>query len=153
MVRLAAWLLFTLKGVIAIVLFAIMVLTGIDVIGRYLFSRPVPGANEMIAAGMAILIFGSLPLVALRAEHITIDSVSGLLRGAARKAQVKLVHAIGAGVLGYLAYRLLVLGEKMTRSGEHSSMLHVPYGLLAYLLAAMAAVSALVTFGLLFRKT
>ena len=152
MANVAGWLLLGLKATIAIVLFAIMLLTGIDVVGRYIFSRPVGGADEIIAAGMAILIFGSLPLVALRSEQITIDSAAGMLRGALRQAQVWLVGLTGAVVLAFLAYRLYALAEKMSRSGEHSSALHISHGMLAYLLAVMAATAAVVTLGLLLRK-
>jgi len=143
---------FALEVVIAVVLFAIMVLTGVDVVGRYVFSRPVSGADELIAAGMALLIFGSLPIVALRNEQITIDTVTSLLRGAVKDIQVRLVNLASAVILAYLAYRLFALAQKMSRTGEHSSLLHIPHGVLAYVLAAMAAISAVVTLVLVFRR-
>jgi TRAP-type C4-dicarboxylate transport system permease small subunit len=143
---------FALELVIAVVLFGIMVLTGVDVIGRYIFSRPVSGADELIATGMALLIFGSLPIVALRNEHITIDTVTGLMRGTVKELQVRLVNLVSAVVLSFLAYRLLALAEKMSRTGEHSSLMHIPHGVLAYGLAAMAAISAVVTLALVFRR-
>lgn len=146
-----AWPLLALKAVIAVVLFAIMILTGVDVVGRYVFGRPVGGADELIATGMALLIFGSLPIVQLRNEQITIDTGVGLLKGRARDLQARLVSLVGTVVLGYLAWRLFVLGQKMASSGERTSLLHVPYGTLAYTLAAMAAISALVTLALVFR--
>jgi TRAP-type transport system small permease protein len=143
---------FALELVIAVVLFAIMVLTGADVIGRYVFSRPIGGTDELIAAGMAILIFGSLPIVALRNEHITIDTVTGLMRGAVKEIQARLVNLVSALALAFLAYRLLAIAEKMSRTGEHSSLLHIPHGALAYVLAAMAGISAVVTLALVFRR-
>jgi TRAP-type C4-dicarboxylate transport system permease small subunit len=143
---------FALELLIAVVLFAIMVLTGVDVIGRYVFGRPISGADELIAAGMALIIFGSLPIVALRTEHIAIDTVSGLMRGPVKELQARLVQLISALVLGFLAYRLLAIGEKMSRTGEHSSLLHLPHGVLAYVLAAMAAAAAVVTLALVFRR-
>jgi TRAP-type C4-dicarboxylate transport system permease small subunit len=143
---------FALELVIAVVLFGIMVLTGADVIGRYVFSRPISGTDELIGAGMAILIFGCLPIVALRNEHITIDTVTGLMRAAVKEIQARLVNLVSAAVLAYLAYRLLAIGEKMSRTGEHSSLLHIPHGVLAYGLGVMAAISALVTLALVFRR-
>jgi TRAP-type C4-dicarboxylate transport system permease small subunit len=147
-----AWATFVLKTAIAAVLFAIMVLTGVDVVGRYLFARPVSGADELIAAGMALLIFGSLPIVALRHEHINIDTAVSLLKGWQRDLQRRLVDLIGATVLAYLAWRLLALAQKMSAVGERSSLLHIPHGALAYALAVMAGVSALVTLVLVFRR-
>jgi TRAP-type C4-dicarboxylate transport system permease small subunit len=150
--RLAAWPLLVLEALIALVLFAIMLLTGVDVIGRYGFNRPVGGADEVIATGMALLIFGSLPIVALRSEQITIDTAVGWLGERARDVQARLVNLIGAAVLAYLAWRLVGLAERMSRSGEHSSLLHISYGALAYVLAALAAVAALATLSLVFRR-
>lgn len=146
------WALLILKAVIAVVLFAIMALTGVDVVGRYLFGRPVDGADELIAAGMALLIFGSLPIVALRGEHISIDTAVGLLKGRVRNVQQRLVDLIGAAVLGFLAWRLGVLAQKLSTVGEHSSLMHIPHGTLAYALAIMAGISAFVTLALVFRR-
>ena len=42
------WVRRGLAGVVALGLFAMMVLTVVDVTGRYLFSRPVPGSFEVI---------------------------------------------------------------------------------------------------------
>lgn len=150
--RFAAWPFRLLEALIALVLFAIMVLTGVDVVGRYVFNRPVAGADELIAAGMALLIFASLPIVTLKSEQITIDTAVGLLSGPAKEIQSRLANLVGAVVLGYLAWRLFGMGEKMVRTGEHSSLLHIPYGVLSYVLAAMAAVSALVTLSLVLRR-
>ena len=49
----------------ALVLFCLMVLTCIDVVGRYFFSMPVTGGFEMTEILLASLIFAGLPLVTL----------------------------------------------------------------------------------------
>ena len=134
-----------LQLIVAVVLFLMMLLTGIDVIGRYVFNRPVGGADELIAAGMALLIACSLPLVTARQEQITVDVMTGLFRGAARRLQVRVVNLIGAVVLLAFGYQLYLLAGKMVRLGDHSSMMHVPHGPLAYTMSIMAVLSALVT--------
>lgn len=129
-----------------------MLVTGIDVIGRYFLNRPIGGADEIIGFGMAILIFGSLPLVALNREQITVDVLSGMTRGVARRVQSVLVALIGSAALGYLGFRLFVLAGKMLRNSDHSTFLQIPYAPVAYFLATMAAVSAAVTFATAFAR-
>ena len=46
----------------AVLLFAMMVLTFVDVWGRYFFNSPVPGGFEVTELMMAALIFAGLPL-------------------------------------------------------------------------------------------
>ena len=57
----------------ALILACIMLLTCLDVAGRYLLTMPVPGALEVTEIMMGALIFASLPLVTLRNEQVTID--------------------------------------------------------------------------------
>ena len=57
----------------AVVLFCLMMLTCVDVVGRYFFSKPVPGGFEITEMLLAALIFAGLPLVTLRDDHVTVD--------------------------------------------------------------------------------
>jgi len=64
----------TLCGLLAAVaLFAIMVLTLVDVSGRKLLSSSVPGSLELTELLMVVVIFAGLPLVSLRGEHVVFD--------------------------------------------------------------------------------
>ena len=139
-----------LSGVVAIALLLMALLTATDVIGRYIFNSPVSGTDELIAAGMAVLIFGSLPLVAWRGEQITVDIFTGLFRGAAKRVQTVVVNIVGAVVLGYLALQLYALAGKMVRNADYSSLLHLPYAPLAYVMAALTAIAAAITLVLAF---
>lgn len=128
----------------AVVLFAVMLLTGVDVVGRYLFNRPVLGADEYIAYGMAIIIFGGLPLASLRNEQIVADFASGALRGHARQIARRFTQLFAAIVLAYLASRLFVLAGKQVANSDGSTMLRLSYAPLGYFMTVMAAVSALI---------
>ncbi|HEY2188837.1 MAG TPA: TRAP transporter small permease, partial [Caldimonas sp.] len=58
----------------AAILFFMMLLTAVDVIGRYLFNTPVNGGFEVTEIMLAALIYCGLPLVSARREHIVIDT-------------------------------------------------------------------------------
>ena len=52
----------------AAILFAMMVLTTVDVVARYVFNRPLRGAFEITELLLVVLIFAGLPLVSLAGE-------------------------------------------------------------------------------------
>lgn len=51
---------------------AIAIITFIDVIGREIFSRPIPGGYEIIQLLMSVGVFFSFPLVALCKGHVKV---------------------------------------------------------------------------------
>ena len=107
-------LLETLCGLLAgIALFAIMALTFLDVGGRKLLDNSIPGSLEMTELLMVIVIFGALPLVSERGEHVVFDSLDPYLPEAIKKVQRALVHLLCGGAL-------LALGWLMWQTGTDS---------------------------------
>ncbi len=47
----------------AITLFALMLITCIDVVGRYVFNSPFTGSTELIKMAVGIAIFSILPII------------------------------------------------------------------------------------------
>ena len=70
-----------LSGLAALILFTLVVLTCVDVIGRYFFSMPVVGAVELVRICMAGIIFFSLPAMFFRNDHVCVDLITMLMRG------------------------------------------------------------------------
>ena len=70
----------------AAILFAMMLLTAVDVLGRYLFNRPVNGGFEVTEIMLATLIYCGLPLVSARREHIVIDTFDPFFSRAFKRA-------------------------------------------------------------------
>src|SRR5258707_10984481 len=57
----------------AAVMLFLMLLTCVDVVGRYFLNKPLTGGFELTEVLLASLIFAGLPLVTLRGDHITVD--------------------------------------------------------------------------------
>ncbi len=145
--------LLALQSAVAAVMFALMALTGVDVVGRYVFNRPVLGTDEIVAYGMAIIIFGGLPLATLRAEQITADFAAGWLRNVARGLFFRFSNLFAAVTLGFLAWRLMILAGRQLDKGDGSTLLQIPYAPLGYFMCLMAAVSALASVWLAIART
>jgi TRAP-type C4-dicarboxylate transport system permease small subunit len=71
--RLALWVSRFISSLAALVLFGMVVVTCIDVIGRYFLNAPLYGGSEIVQVSMAGVIFLSLPVMFFRHEHIVVD--------------------------------------------------------------------------------
>jgi TRAP-type C4-dicarboxylate transport system permease small subunit len=141
-----------LAYVAAALLFALMLLTCVDVGGRYFFNQPVWGGFELTEMMLAALIFAGLPLVSLRNEHVTVDLFDPVTPDWLFRIQHVAACAVGVVCTGYLAWRLGLRGETLLAAGETTSQLKITLGWLAYLMAVLMALTALSIFILAFRQ-
>lgn len=138
-----------LAAMVAAAMFGMMAVTFVDVVGRYLLSRPVPGSTELIQVLMALAVAAALPLVTAGGEHITMDLFSGLFRGAARRALDALVMAFSSAVLAFLALRVWDQALNLHRSRMSTIFLDLPIAPVAFTLSALIGVACLVQVALL----
>ncbi len=133
----------TLLGVMAgSVLFAMMLLTFVDVVLRYVFNSPLRGSFEVTELMMVILIFAGLPLVSRHEEHVTMDFLDHALPQRWRGALRSFAHlACGAMLLG-VGWLMWERAVKVAQYGDATSALKLalaPYG---YVMAALIFVTA-----------
>jgi len=133
-------LLETLCGLLAgIALFAIMVLTFLDVGGRKLLSNSVPGSLEMTELLMVVVIFSALPLVSERGEHIVFDSLDALWPSWLRSIQLRVVHLVCAVALVALGWLMWKTGVDFGQSGETTAQLGIPKSPFIYGMGVLCA--------------
>jgi TRAP-type transport system small permease protein len=136
----------------ASVLFALMVLTCADVIGRYFLARPIFGAFEITETLLAALIFAGLPLVTLRNEHVTVDVFDPVAPDWVLHIQHLIACAFGFAATGYLAYRLWLRALVLDVGGETTGQLKYKLAYLAYAMSFFMALTAITMLILAFRK-
>lgn len=140
-------------GVVAAALmFCMMLLTCIDVVGRYFFNKPVTGGFELTEMLLAALIFAGLPLVTLRGDHITVDLFDPVTPDWLFRIQHLLATLIGAACTGYLAWCLWLRAIGLDRAGETTSQLQFKIAWLAYAMAMLMALTAAALLVILFRR-
>lgn len=128
----------------AMALFTIMWLTLVDVTGRRFFSHSVPGGLELTEILMVIVIFGAMPLVSWRNEHVVFDSLDSFLPDWVRGIQARVVHLVCAGTFGFLAYLMTTRAERLAEYGDTTVHLQLTIAPVAWMMAAMLALTALV---------
>jgi TRAP-type C4-dicarboxylate transport system permease small subunit len=132
-----------LGAIAATVLFALMVLTCTDVIGRYFLSQPVYGAFEITEMLLAGLIFAGLPLVTLREEHVTVDVLDSITPDWMHRVQHIAACVLGALSTGYLAWRLWIRATSLDAAGETTAQLKFKLAYLTYAMSILMALTAL----------
>jgi TRAP-type transport system small permease protein len=130
-------------------LFAIMALTFFDVGGRKLLDRSIPGSLELTELLMVVVIFGALPLVSQRGEHVVFDSLDSYLPDAILKIQATLIHLLCAGAMLALAWLMVRTGQQFWDSGETTAQLKVLKAPFIFGMALLCGVTGLVHLGLI----
>lgn len=122
------WLAFFFELIAASVLFALMVLTCIDVIGRYFLSRPVLGATELTEIGLAVVIFSVMPVVTWRGAHIVVDLIDIFVSNTVLRILSFISMILIATSLFFVSYRIWELGVRMLRRGITTDFLYIESG-------------------------
>ena len=137
-------LLLPLALIASVSLVGMMLITVIDVVGRYCLNMPLSGSGEATELLLAVAVFAGISLAAVSGEHIRIDLLEQVLSPRVQSWQRLFGAAASAGVLAFLAWRLWLRGAELARFGDTSSHLNVPMGPLAYFMAVGCAAAAAV---------
>ena len=132
-------------------LFAIMALTFFDVAGRKLLDNSIPGSLELTELLMVVVIFGALPLVSLRGEHVEFDSLDSYLPAGLQRAQRALVHVVCGVSLLALGWLMWKSGNQFLETGETTAQLKFLKAPFVYLMGLMCAVTGVVHLALVAR--
>ena len=125
-------------------LFAIMSLTFFDVLGRKFLSNSIPGSLELTELLMVVVIFGALPLVSERGEHVEFDSLDPYLPLWLRKLQAVLVHALCSAVLFGLAYVMWGSAGQFLENGETTAQLKILKAPFLYGMSVLCAATGVI---------
>lgn len=128
----------------AIVLGAVMMVSVVDVIGRYVFNRPLPGSSEITEILMAILIYAGLPIVSLRRAHITVDLLDPVTPQRLAPVRDAIVGLVSVLVLAVVAWRLWAYADQIRSSKDVTEYLRLPLAPFAYVMSVLAGMAAVV---------
>lgn len=120
-----------------ILLCVMVVVTCIDVVGRYFFSAPLLGAHEIITLSMGIMIYLGMPLVTASREHLMVDLVANLLSSKGKRIQQIAVNSIAALTFILFSYLLLFYGFGLAEDLMITEDLEIEQAPIAYVMAVM----------------
>jgi TRAP-type C4-dicarboxylate transport system permease small subunit len=123
------------------ILFAMMALTFVDVVARYVFNRPIRGAFEVTELLLLVLIFAGLPLVSHADEHVTMDFIDRWLAPAARPTLARAIHLLVAALMFFMSWQLWIRAGRVSSYGDATDVLRIAYGPFVYFMALMVALA------------
>ena len=141
--RAGRWLARVLLGIAAVILFAMLLLTCADVIGRYLLNAPINGKTELTRFMMAGLIACALPVIGVTGGHISVDLLDRFFSPRAAAWRDLATDGLAAIALGVLGYWLIFRADRLLSRGYVSDFLHLPLYPIAYFVAVMTFVACL----------
>lgn len=115
-----------LHGIGVAVLVVIMFLTAADVIGRYVFNRPILGAVELIEFMMAIVVAFCIAYCAVMKGHVRVELVVERLPQRAQAIIDSITSLLGFGLFSLIAWRSFVHLNVVFDSKATSLVLLIP---------------------------
>ncbi|MFV0294455.1 MAG: TRAP transporter small permease [Paracoccus sp. (in: a-proteobacteria)] len=133
-----------LAAAAALLIMALIGVTCVDVIGRYLLNQPFGGAYELTQMLLAALVFVALPLTTADGGHVEVDLALHLFSGRVQVLMGRLAGYVSALALVCFAWRLVIIGVDQWHGGTRSASLMLPMAPLAFLAAASCTFSAVI---------
>ena len=125
---------------------ALMVLTFVDVIGRYVFNEPIFGASELISALLALAIFAGLGVANARDDHIVVELLDQRIRRLSPKFYDLVIQLFSIGVMALIAYVLLDMAIEVWHQNARTYVIEMPLFWVAGSVSALAAISVVSQF-------
>ena len=137
-----AWLKFG-DGASALVLFALMAMTCIDVVGRYFLNSPLDGATELTQLMMGLIVFAILPTVCYREEHVSVDLLDLWMPNSWINVRQAILNLLMAVMMLFVAWRVLISANFMVDYGDATEFLAIPYAPITYFIAVMSGTASI----------
>ena len=134
------------------ILFAMMCLTFVDVVARYLFNFPLRGGFEVTELLLLVLIFAGLPLVSHANEHVTMDFVDRVLSARGQEIVQRAVHLVCAALMLFVAWQVWLKADRIWSYRDATDVLRIVYGPFVYFMSLMIGLTGVIHLYKLFER-
>lgn len=135
-------LVLVLEVLASLLLLAIMLITVVDVVFRYLLESPLAASFELTEVLLAMMIFASIAIAMARDDHIEVTLLDSVLARVPRFRRVtRIVFRLAIAVaFAFLGFWVFELGQG--KRVEFTPVMHLPLAPVAWAIAAALAVAA-----------
>lgn len=128
----------------------LMMITCVDVAGRYLFNSPLTGSTELTEMALAIVVFSIMPMISWRNDHVVVDLLDSFVPPTLNIVRNYIFNVAIAIALVYLGKRINILAERSLSYEEVSEYLAIPMGWIMQFIAYTCWLTAfmMLTLGL-----
>jgi TRAP-type C4-dicarboxylate transport system permease small subunit len=107
-------------------LFVMMCLTTTDVVGRYIFNKPILGAFELTQFLVLILIFSFLAYTQAANSHVAVDLLVTHLPKRMQRFVEFFNHGVCLGLMALITYMAIIKAVELIESGDATVNLRIP---------------------------
>lgn len=130
-----------LEWVSSLLLFAMMALTFVDVVGRYLFAAPVFGGSEILSAMLAFTIFAGLGITNARDDHIVLELFDHHVRRFGGRTYDVVIQGFSIAAMALIAWVLTEAALEAWDYDTRSYVLGIPAWITVTGISALAILS------------
>ncbi len=134
-----------LEALAAISLLGMMLITFVDVTGRFFFNSPILGATELIEVLLAVMVFMAFPLVSWKEENICVDLLDNYFPERWIGLRQVVINAICCCSLILVAMMNWKLAGRSLDYEEVTEILELPLGYVTYLISITGFVGGALT--------
>ena len=131
-------------------LLSMVLVTVIDVFGRYVLGKPVTSGHALVQALVFVVVFLGLPLLSSIRGYMQVELLNTVLPPTLAQARERLIEGAAAVCLAVFGLQFLWQGQYYRYRGEYIEMLEIPLAWFAYLGGALCLFAALLTTARLF---
>lgn len=124
-------------------LMAMMVLTFVDVMGRYVFAQPVFGGSEILSAMLAFIVFAGLGITNARDDHIVLELVDHHVRRLMGKTYDVMIQGFSILAMALIAGVLSTAALEAWHYDARSYVLGIPTWMTVAAISALAILSVI----------
>jgi len=133
-----------LVSVAMLILVGMMLLTVVDVGGRYLINKPIVGSTEITEVMMLSLAFLALVWCTVKKVHIKLDLLTDHIPPAVRTINDTIFFILGMVVFSLISWQNFRMARDHLAAGHSSWVLHIPNYPFYFVVAITSGIVALV---------
>tara|TARA_B100000686_G_scaffold309473_1_gene351419 strand:+ start:72 stop:641 length:570 start_codon:yes stop_codon:yes gene_type:complete len=123
----------------------LVIITVMDVFGRYLLDLPLPGASELTEIILAILIYIGLPYICRDEGHVTVSIISNNIKYTLARAHSIIINALVCIILFIIGLQLIAFGINLNSYNDITTFLEIPKAPIAFILAFLTLLASLMS--------
>ena len=126
------------------VLVALMLVTVVDVAGRYFFNSPLAGVLDLTQMAVVAMVYLGMTWATWCGAHASISALYDRLSEPVARILTRLINACSAALFFVIAWRSAVAGIQIREFGQSSQLLLLPLYPLYWIVVAGCVVTALI---------
>jgi len=128
-----------------------MFITAVDVIGRYIFNRPIKGSTELNELALVVMVFLGFAFTATQKGHVRVELIISRFSEKLQAVIESLIALIGVGLFVLITWQAFILALTQRSRGLTSMVLFIPVFPFALVIAFGSGLLCLVLIVQLFQ--